>query len=54
MTTILWYIGAGGFLVAAIAMALANQWVFAAAFLALAAALFVLAVRDQRKGSPRS
>jgi membrane protein implicated in regulation of membrane protease activity len=54
MTTVLWYIGAAAFLVAAIATALSEQWVFAAAFLALAAALFVFAVREQRKRSSRT
>ena len=54
MTTVLWYIGAVGFLIAAVATALSNQWALAAAFLAVSAALFVLAVRAQRKGSARS
>ncbi|WP_156351762.1 MULTISPECIES: hypothetical protein [unclassified Agreia] len=54
MTTILWYIGAVGFLIAGVAMALLNQWALGAAFFALAAALFVFAVREQRKGAPRS
>ena len=53
MTTVLWYIGAVGFLIAGVATALANQWALAAAFFAVAAALFVLAAREQRKGSRR-
>ncbi|CAD6008821.1 hypothetical protein [Agreia sp. COWG] len=54
MTTVLWYIGAVGFLIAAIATAVSGQWALGAAFLAVSAALFVLAVREQREGSRRS
>jgi membrane protein implicated in regulation of membrane protease activity len=54
MTTVLWYIGAVGFLIAAVATVFSDQWALAAAFFAVSAALFVLAVRAQRKGSART
>ena len=48
--TVLWYIGAAGFFIAAIVSAIGSQWVLAGAFVAVSAALSVLGIRAGRRG----
>ncbi|WZH35526.1 MAG: hypothetical protein PIR02_12150 [Microbacterium enclense] len=46
--TVLYYIAAAGFAVAAAASGIGEQWVLASAFVAIAAAFLVIAIRSQR------
>ncbi len=45
---VMWYIGSGLFLIAAVAFAFGSQWVLGAAALAISMALLVLGIREGR------
>jgi hypothetical protein len=45
----MWYVGAGLFFIAAVALAIGSQWAFGAAALAIALALLVLGIVEGRK-----
>lgn len=48
--TVLYYIAAGAFAVAAVASGIGQQWILAAAFVALAAMFLVIGIRSPRIG----
>lgn len=52
--TVLYYVAAAAFMIAAIATGLGSQWIFMGAFIALAAAFLVIAIRSGRTNSPPS